>query len=313
MTRFVLASLAMLSGGVLAQAQQVQPAAPAAKQPATGAINELCPVGKEPIDGKTFIQYEGRTIGFCCPGCDETFLEWSKQRRDTFVKRNLDAPAAQPETTPGKKPEKAAAAGKRPMTALYPLANCPISGKALGSMGEPIIKTYDGREVRFCCASCVPSFEKDTQAQLKKIDAHIVRMQLPFYPVETCVVSGEKLGSMGAPDDYIHQNRLVRLCCESCRATFDKNPESYIAKLDKAAAEEQRGSYPLTTCMVRGSTLGSMGEPAEVVLAGRLVRMCCAPCEKDLRAEPAKYITQLDEAWRKAGRPNVPGSAPTGR
>ena len=34
---------------------------------------------------------------------------------------------------------------------LYTLATFPISGKTLGSMGDAIVKQYDGREVRFCC------------------------------------------------------------------------------------------------------------------------------------------------------------------
>jgi hypothetical protein len=34
----------------------------------------------------------------------------------------------------------------------YPLATCPITGKKLGSMGDPVIKVYDGREVRYCCS-----------------------------------------------------------------------------------------------------------------------------------------------------------------
>ena len=39
----------------------------------TEAVNAMCPVGKEPIDGKTFVQHDGKTIGFCCPGCDKQY------------------------------------------------------------------------------------------------------------------------------------------------------------------------------------------------------------------------------------------------
>ncbi len=43
-------------------------------------------------------------------------------------------------------------------------AVCPISGKDLGSMGEPVVKTYEGKEVKFCCAGCVAPYEKKLAA-----------------------------------------------------------------------------------------------------------------------------------------------------
>jgi hypothetical protein len=42
-----------------------------------------------------------------------------------------------------------------------------------------------------------------------------------------------------------------------------------------------------------------MGDPSEIVLAGRLVRFCCAMCEPKVIADPVKYLAQLDEAWAK--------------
>lgn len=53
----------------------------------------------------------------------------------------------------------------------YPLDTCIVSGEKLGSMGAPIVKVYDGREVRFCCSGCVKRFEADKAAYLAKIDA----------------------------------------------------------------------------------------------------------------------------------------------
>jgi YHS domain-containing protein len=272
------------------------------------AVNELCPIGKEPIDGRTFITYEGDLVGFCCPGCDESFLEWEKPRRDAFIAAAKGGPQPEPKPAP-----KATAAPANTLSVAYPLPNCPISGKQLGSMGEPVIKTYDNREVRFCCAACIPQFEANPAEHFKKIDEQIVVSQLAYYPMQTCIISGAPLGSMGEPDNYIYRNRLVRFCCDSCRDGFQKDPETHLAALDKAAADEQRASYPLTTCPVTNRPLGSMGEPAERILGGRLVRLCCPPCERQLRANPARFTAQLDDAWRKAGRPGLPEPAPGAR
>lgn len=52
----------------------------------------------------------------------------------------------------------------------YPLDTCVVSGEKLGSMGEPVVKSYDGHQVKFCCSSCIKDFEKDKAKFLSKID-----------------------------------------------------------------------------------------------------------------------------------------------
>ena len=51
------------------------------------------------------------------------------------------------------------------------------------------------------------------------------------YTLEVCVVSGEKLGSMGAPVVYVHESQEVKLCCKSCLPDFKKEPAKFLAKL----------------------------------------------------------------------------------
>ncbi|MAI30862.1 MAG: hypothetical protein CMM07_04210 [Rhodopirellula sp.] len=53
------------------------------------------------------------------------------------------------------------------------------------------------------------------------------------YPLETCVVSGGKLGSMGEPFVVTHEGTEVRFCCDSCLPKFKKDPAKYLAKLKK--------------------------------------------------------------------------------
>lgn len=61
------------------------------------------------------------------------------------------------------------------------------------------------------------------------------------YPLDTCVVSGEKLGEMGPPIDYIYKEAgkpdlLVRFCCKMCIPKFKKDPAKYLKLIDEAAA-----------------------------------------------------------------------------
>ena len=51
------------------------------------------------------------------------------------------------------------------------------------------------------------------------------------YPLDTCVVSGEKLGQMGDPIVFTHEGVEVRLCCPDCRKDFDKDPEKFLAMI----------------------------------------------------------------------------------
>ena len=51
----------------------------------------------------------------------------------------------------------------------YPLDTCVVMGSRLGSMGDPIVKVYDGQEVKFCCAPCIEEFEADPEHYLALI------------------------------------------------------------------------------------------------------------------------------------------------
>ena len=51
----------------------------------------------------------------------------------------------------------------------YPLDTCIVTDNALGSMGDPITKVYDGQEIKFCCKPCVAEFEANQAEFLKKL------------------------------------------------------------------------------------------------------------------------------------------------
>ncbi len=117
----------------------------------------------------------------------------------------------------------------------YPIEVCPISGEKLK---KPVIKTIEGREVRFCCPSCVSAFEADTKAGFAKLDSLIIARETPHYPLTTCLVSGGKLGEMGPPHDMVFNNHLIRFCCSGCVATFQANTAEYLGKLEGAYAAQ---------------------------------------------------------------------------
>ena len=292
MTRTVLVGVVGVLGACAAGAF-AQGAAAGAPENAT------CPVSGEALEaGCPTISYEGHTIGFCCDRCDDRFLGWSDEKKAQFIATSLKQPAS---TAPAAAPAAGAGFAGDP----YLLGTCPVSGKKLGAMGDPLVKTIDGREVRFCCGGCVEPFESKKAEYFGKIDEQIIADQMAFYPTTTCVVSGEPLTDDGEDIaiNRVYKNRLVRFCCKNCIKKFEADPAAYIAKLDKAVADAQRPGYPLGECVVAGDELDEMGDPYEIVVANRLVRFCCDGCVPEFKESPAKFIAIIDAAWKAKGMP----------
>lgn len=271
--------------------------------PVNAPINAMCPIGKEPIvPGAGTVEYKGRTIGLCCPGCGEAFLAWNEPRKDEFV--TLAVVHHEPGRDHAGHDAEAPAAGEASPGPTYPytLESCPVGGK-LGSMGDPVVKVYDNREVRFCCAGCIDEFEANQAKYWGEIDAKIVEQQLMHYPIDTCIVTGEKLGDDAI--NHVHNNRLVRLANAEAAAAFKADPAKHLEALDKKIVELQLADYPMDNCPV-GGPLGSMGEPVNFIYMNRLVRFCCGGCEKSLINEPAKYVAKLDAAYADQQRSEYP-------
>ncbi|MFA6241942.1 MAG: hypothetical protein WC655_13490 [Candidatus Hydrogenedentales bacterium] len=187
--------------------------------------------------------------------------------------------------------EKPAGESQKAVGDPYTLDTCPVSGQKLGSMGDPVIKVHEGREVRFCCNGCVSKLEKDPAALFKTVDEKMVEQQKASYPLDTCIVSGDKLTAEATT--FVFGNRLFLLCCKDCEAAIKKEPAKFFEKLDNAVKEKQGPAYALTTCPVSGKAIEGKG--VEHVAANRLVRFCCDGCTKQFDKDPAKYLSMLDK------------------
>jgi len=53
------------------------------------------------------------------------------------------------------------------------------------------------------------------------------------YPLKTCLVSGNELGSMGAPITKVYEGQEIKFCCKPCIKKFEANPAKYLTKLPK--------------------------------------------------------------------------------
>lgn len=53
-----------------------------------------------------------------------------------------------------------------------------------------------------------------------------------------CPVSGEKVGTMGPVVKYEYKGKIYNLCCEGCVSSFKKDPEKYVAIVEKNMVAE---------------------------------------------------------------------------
>lgn len=214
-----------LSGAALAfqQASGAKPVAAAAAPSADADIIAkqlpsypltVCPVSDEALgsmDKPIDLVHEGRLVRLCCKGCVKGF-----QKDPAKTLAMID---------------EAVIKAQKP---IFPAMKCAVSGEDMGA--DAIDMVYGTRLVRLCCKGCKKGFEKDPAAAMAKIDAALVVELKKSYPLDTCLVSGEKIEGEGF--DQLYGVRLTRFCCEKCGAAFAKEPAKYLAALDKAGPKK---------------------------------------------------------------------------
>jgi YHS domain-containing protein len=57
------------------------------------------------------------------------------------------------------------------------------------------------------------------------------------YPLDYCLVTGDKLGEMGKPIVIVYRGQEFKFCCSDCPPKFKEDPEKYMKKL---TAEEEK-------------------------------------------------------------------------
>lgn len=187
----------------------------------------------------------------------------------------------------------------------YPLLECAVAGEAFDGDTRPVVRYFDGREVKFCCENCPDRFGEDLEASMASLDARIIETQRRHYPLATCVTCDAELGD-GA-HEFVYQNRLVKTCCVMCEASFHQDPASMTRKMDAAIIEAQLPAYPLNECVVSGESFETEVEnPISFVVNNRLVRVCCNHCVTEVSNYPHEYLAKIEAAYADAQRESYP-------
>ncbi len=79
----------------------------------------------------------------------------------------------------------------------------------------------------------VPSaFAEEAKPPVKEVKPEEKKEAVKPYKLDTCIVSGEKLGEMGDPVVFTHEGQEIKLCCKKCKPKFEKDPATYLKKLE---------------------------------------------------------------------------------
>lgn len=80
--------------------------------------------------------------------------------------------------------------------------------------------------------SAIPALRADEGNKNPHSAEEPAKPKVKPYTLDTCVVSDEKLGEMGKPVVFTHNGQEIKLCCKACRKKFDKDPATYLKKLE---------------------------------------------------------------------------------
>lgn len=164
---------------------------------------------------------------------------------------------------------------------------CPVTGEALGSMGEPV-KVRVGEQVAFlCCKGC----------QGRELNAeHWSTIQTRMAQAQGICPVMEKPVDTSMKSTVVNGQQIF-VCCPPCIAKIQADIEGSLRKVNASYAsflkkERQEKSDQLHAtaqeiCPVTGNKLGSMGDPVKVKVGEEEVAfLCCKGCVgKQIKAD----------------------------
>ena len=174
---------------------------------------------------------------------------------------------------------------------------CPVTGKPLGSMGDPLKVKIGEEQIFLCCKGC-------TKGQINK--QHWATIHSNFAAAQgICPVMEKALPAN--PKSTVVNGQTVYVCCPPCTKKIQADPKRFLTKVagyyqgalkgkpaqkgigeghphsDATAGISNRDQMKIAVqkiCPVSGKPLGSMGAPIKVKAAGMDLFLCCEGCKE---------------------------------
>ncbi len=118
------------------------------------------------------------------------------------------------------------------LAADKPQTTCPVSGETL-EKGKTASVEMQGQKVYFCCEKCVKTFKADPDKYFEKmakegVVAENVQKADPVCGMKIDAAKSAKLDWKG---------RRLYFCSDGCKAKFEKEPATYLKKMDEKPAK----------------------------------------------------------------------------
>jgi YHS domain-containing protein len=126
-----------------------------------------------------------------------------------------------------------------------------------------------------------PAFQEKPRAETRPSASAV---QVPFFGNEKCPVSGKDVDRTRLA---VIDGQPVYFCCGKCIAKAEADPKATAAK---AYPVEKRVEVKNASCPVMDDAIGDSKET--VVIANRVLRLCCKDCEPDARANPSAVLAK---------------------
>lgn len=185
---------------------------------------------------------------------------------------------------------------------------CPVKGD---NINRDLYRDCNGKRIYFCCEDCTKVFEKDPVKYTDRLIAMGVEAEKsPESPIAAEKKAEKKKGKQqdicpvmwGNPVNkniYVDYNgKRVYFCCNMCPASFKKDPDRYIKKLEKEGITLE--NVPIVKKEGKKQTICPViwGNPINkniyVDYKGKRIYMCCKGCPKIFNKDPEKYIKKLE-------------------
>jgi YHS domain-containing protein/uncharacterized membrane protein len=101
---------------------------------------------------------------------------------------------------------------------------------------------------------------------------------------QKCPISGKPVD---ASKTVVHEGKLIAFCCDDCRAKFQQDPKTFLAKLDPS---ETPSKLINDKCPVSGKPVDAS---KTAVYEGKLVAFCCDDCKAKFQQDPKPFVSKL--------------------
>lgn len=175
----------------------------------------ICPVMGKPLPAKAkWTVVEGQLVYVCCPPCIDKI-----QREPTKWLAKVDVSYA-------------AATMSHDDIRIATQKICPVSGKKLGSMGEPIKRRIGKEELFLCCKGCAKG--KVDRAHWGTIHANFKKAQ------GICPVMKKPLPAKAKWT--VVEGQIVYICCPPCTKKIEADPKKYVAEVASLYSKSMKGA-----------------------------------------------------------------------